>query len=110
VRPELLGGSRNDIEVSIEDDPEMRSLRTAVKERARLPAGLEPLDREAWPDEIKHKVERPTQVIWPVGGRRHSEQFACRGQEKLSVHRTILPLATLRAGTGRLRLGDHSAS
>jgi len=53
----------------VEDDPEpLRSVRAHVQERARLAAGLEPLDGEAGPDEVQREIERLVEVTRAVGG------------------------------------------
>ena len=50
--------------------------------RLALPPGLEPFHPETGPDETKYHAERPVQIIWPIAGRRHSQQLARRGQER----------------------------
>jgi hypothetical protein len=103
ARPELFRRTRHDIKVSIQDDLEMRPFRIAVNQRARLATRLEPFHLETGPDETKHHFERPVQIIWPIAGRRHRQQLARSGQERLCVHHTILPLV-LRRVSRRHRL------
>ena len=100
ARPELVRPARHHVQVPVKDDPEMRPSGTGVDQRARLAARLEPLDRETGPDEVEHHGERSVQLLRPVGGRRHGQQVAGRGQERLGIHRLILPGARRSAGPG----------
>jgi len=76
--------------VRIQDDTETRTFRSAIDERARLAAGLEPFHRKTRPDEVQHEIERPVQVIGTVSGRRHGQRLGCRDEERLGFHATIL--------------------
>ena len=69
ARAELLGRGWHHVEVRVEDDPEpLRSVGADVEERARLAAGLEPLDGETGSDEVDGEIERLVEVGRAVGG------------------------------------------
>jgi hypothetical protein len=79
--------------------------------------GLESLHREAGADEVEHHPERPVQIPRPTGGRRHGEQLAGRGKERLSIHAIILPSAPRQAhrrprrrGASGLAIADDAGS
>ena len=86
TRAELAGRSRDDVQVGVEYDAEIPAFRPRVHQGARLPAGLEPLHREAGPDEVEDIVQGPPQLARPLAGRGDGQQLTGAGEEHLSIH------------------------
>jgi hypothetical protein len=84
--PELVRGAGDDVEMSVQDDPEIRPGRASVEQGARFAVRAEPLDRDARPGPLDDEAEGFRQLVRTVRGGGDRDQFRCPAEQVVLIH------------------------
>jgi hypothetical protein len=98
VPPGRIPVGGHDVEVGVEQHPEVGTGPGQVHQGTRLAPGGEALHRETGPDDVEHELQCPAQLLGTVGGGGHSDQLGGAGRQVHAPTLTSKSVAALPGG------------